>query len=121
VRSSAGEEAQRLADRLPIRQGNEQHRQIGGKGHPQPETTDNPAIKTVIPSARHSPFTAFGPPFCVLLFSSLYLDSMGSAVVMEDFRRNRTIQTVSFRTLSPYNKNPLHQVHAHFDVFFDNR
>ena len=40
-------------------------------------TTANPAMKTVIPSARHSPFTAFGPLSRFRLFSFFCLDSMG--------------------------------------------
>ena len=65
-------------------------------------TTDNPAIKTVIPSARHSLLPAFGPPFCVPLFSSLRPDSMGSAVMMEEARRNRAIQKIDSVGMMPF-------------------
>ena len=39
-RSSPREKEQGLADGCPIGKGNEEHHQIGGKGHPQTEAKD---------------------------------------------------------------------------------
>ena len=59
-------------------------------------------MKTVIRSARHSPFTPFGPLFRVLLSSSCRVDSMRSVVMMEEVRRNRAIQKIDSMGMMPF-------------------